>query len=60
MRPVVSDKGPGPLTLQKRISTRMEVVKQVKCLLKGGVLHVWKDKWADSEGKSLSGAHIVF
>ena len=52
---MVSDKGPGPLALEKRVSTKMEVVKQVKYLLGGEEYSICGiDMQADSEGKSLS------
>ena len=35
-RPVVSDKGPGPLALQKRIPTKMESNEPNKVFIKRG------------------------
>ena len=55
-RPVVSDKGPGPLALQKRIPTKTESSETRKVFIKKGkkVQYVWMDTQADSEGESLS------
>ena len=53
-RPVVSDKGPGPLDLQKRISTKTESSEASKYLLGGKrVQYVLVGKPANSEGESL-------
>ena len=46
-RPVVSDKGPGSMALQKRISTKMKTVQ-----------YMWIDTQADSEGKFLGHALV--
>ena len=46
-RPEVSDKGPGSMALQKRISTKMKTVQ-----------YIWRDTQADSEGKFLSHALV--
>ena len=43
-RPVVSDKGPGPLALQKRISTKTESSEASKVFIRRK-----KCTWADSE-----------
>ena len=43
-RPVVSDKGPGPLALQKRISTKIESSETSKGLIKGGKCMVYVDR----------------
>ena len=42
--PVVSDKGPGPLALQKRIPTKMESSETSKVLIKGGKCMVYVDR----------------
>ena len=43
-RPVVSDKGPDPLALQKRIPTKMESSKTSKVLMKGETYTVYVDR----------------
>ena len=43
-RPVVSDKGPGPLALQKRIPIKMESSETIKVLIKGGKCMVYVDR----------------
>ena len=44
---MVSDKGPGPMALQKIIATKMKTVQ-----------YMWIDTQADSEGKFLSHALV--
>ena len=58
--PVVSHKGPGPLCLQKRISTKTESSEASKMFLrrKKSTVSV-EDAWADSEGESLSCALVT-
>ena len=51
-RPVVCDKGSGPLALQKRIPIRWKVLKQVFIKRKKSTICV--DREADSEGESPS------
>ena len=53
-RPVVSDKDPGPLALQKRIPQNWKVMKQVKYLLrkKKRVQYMWIDTRVNSGRKS--------
>ena len=51
-RPVVRDKGSGPLALQKRIPIRRKVLKQVFIKRKKSTICV--DRQADSEGESPS------
>ena len=59
-RPVVSDKGPGPSALQKRVPTKTESSEASKaCIGRKRVQHVWTGTWADSEGDSLSCALLV-
>ena len=58
-RLAVSDKGPGPLALQKRTSTKTGVVKQVQYLLGGKVQYIWIDTWADSETEAPSCALVA-
>ena len=50
-RPVFSDKGPGPLALQKRISTKkLKVVEQVKSFLGGKRVRMGRHKGRLREG----------
>ena len=59
-RPVVSDKGPGPSAMQKRISTKMESSEASTVFIKRKrVQYVWIGTWADSEGESLSCALVA-
>ena len=51
---MVSDKGPGPSSLQKRISTKIEGRAASKCckyvfVKRKRVQYVWIDTWAGSE-----------
>ena len=53
-RPEVSDKGPGPSTMQKRISTKMESSEASEVFIKRKrAQYVWLDTEAHSEGESL-------
>ena len=58
--PVVSDKGPGPLDLQKRISTKTESSEASKMFTKRkkSTVHVHR-QGADSERGSLSCALLA-
>ena len=61
--PVVSDKGPGPLGLQKRISTKTESSEASKIFLrrKKSTVHVYRGRVPEScPGDSLSYFYVVF
>ena len=60
-RPVVSDKGPGPLALQKRISTKMEISEASKVFIrrKKSIQYVWIDIQSDSGRELLSSILMV-
>ena len=54
-RSAVSDKGPGPSALQKRISTKTESSEVSEVFIKGKrVQYMRIETQADSEGESLS------
>ena len=57
-RPVVSDIGPDPLALQKRISTKMESNGASKAFIKKGkVEYVWTVTQEDSDGERVTESH---
>ena len=59
-RPVVSDKGPGPSAMQKRIPTKKESSEASKVFIKRKrVQYVWIGTSVDSEGESLSCALVA-
>ena len=57
-RPVFSDKGPGPLALQKRIPQRWKVVKQMRYLLRGKRIQcMWIETLADLGKEWVTESH---
>ena len=59
-RPVVSDKGPGPSAMHKRIPTKMESSEASTLFIKRKrVQYVWIGTWADSEREYLSCALVA-
>ena len=57
-RPVVSDRGPDPLALQKRISTKMESNGACKVFIKREkVQYVWTVTQEDSGGERVTESH---
>ena len=55
-RPVVSDKGPGPSALQKRISTKMES-NETKYLLRAKKSTVCADRYMGARSKRVAELH---
>ena len=56
---MVGDKGPGPSTLQKRISTKMESSEGSEEFIRGrkSTEYMWVDTWADSERERVPESH---
>ena len=60
-RPVVSDKGPGPSALEKRIPTKMESSEtSTGFIWRQSTHHVWIDTQADSQGELLIRTLMAF